>query len=288
MSGFVTSGLAWAALALAAIPIIIHLLNRRKLRKMDWAAMEFLLAALKKTRRRLRLEHLILLLLRTLMMILLALFLARPMLSDTEYSLLAGMLKKEEKIFVLDDSLSMNRNEAGGTTFQKGREALAGELERLGARSGDTALILLPSRPRAAIRGSLDKKSNDKLIQSVRLLQPTSTRMDLSATLDNLAELSSTPDNGVSPPRSLSIITDLRATDWTDGAGGPNESLKKALERISRAQENPPRIIIYDVGSEDTSNLAITGIGIEGGRPTVGIPAEIYLEIKNSDIAGNN
>ena len=116
MSGFVTSGLAWAALALAAIPIIIHLLNRRKLRKMDWAAMEFLLAALKKTRHRLRLEQLILLLLRTLMMILLALFLARPMLSDTEYSLLAGMLKKEEKIFVLDDSLSMNRNEAGGTT----------------------------------------------------------------------------------------------------------------------------------------------------------------------------
>ncbi len=281
MSGFVTSGLAWAALALAAIPIIIHLLNRRKLRKMDWAAMEFLLAALKKTRHRLRLEQLILLLLRTLMMILLALFLARPMLSDTEHSLLAGMLKREEKIFVLDDSLSMNRNEAGGTTFQKGREALAGELERLGARSGDTALILLPSRPRAAIRGSLDKKSNDKLIQSVRLLQPTSTRMDLSATLDNLAELSSTPDNGVSPPRSLSIITDLRATDWTDGAGGPNESLKKALESISRAQENPPRIIIYDVGSEDTSNLAITGIGIEGGRPTVGIPAEIHLEIKN-------
>ena len=141
MSGFVTSGLAWAALALAAIPIIIHLLNRRKLRKMDWAAMEFLLAALKKTRHRLRLEQLILLLLRTLMMILLALFLARPMLSDTEHSLLAGMLKREEKIFVLDDSLSMNRNEAGGTTFQKGREALTGELERLGARSGDTVLV---------------------------------------------------------------------------------------------------------------------------------------------------
>ncbi|MEE3200363.1 MAG: BatA domain-containing protein, partial [Planctomycetota bacterium] len=102
MSGFVTTGLAWAALALASIPIIIHLLNRRKLLRMDWAAMEFLLAALKKTRRKLRLEHLLLLLLRTLMMILLGLFLARPMLSDTEYSWLAGALKNEEKIFILD------------------------------------------------------------------------------------------------------------------------------------------------------------------------------------------
>ncbi|MEC7922147.1 MAG: BatA domain-containing protein, partial [Planctomycetota bacterium] len=135
MSGFVTTGLAWAALALASIPIIIHLLNRRKLLRMDWAAMEFLLAALKKTRRKLRLEHLLLLLLRTLMMILLGLFLARPMLSDTEYSWLAGALKNEEKIFILDDSLSMSRQQAGGTAFGKGRGALAAELERLGSIS---------------------------------------------------------------------------------------------------------------------------------------------------------
>lgn len=284
MSGFVTSGLAWAALALAAIPIIIHILNRRKLRKMEWAAMEFLLAALKKTRRRLRLEHLVLLILRTLMMILLALFLARPMLSDTEYSWLAGAFKSEEKVFVLDDSLSMNLNEADGTTFRKGREALARELERLGSGgSRDSALILRPSRPRAAIRGTFeDEESVRKLLQSVRLLQPTSTRMDLSATIDNLAELSSTSDTGISRPRSLSIITDLCATDWTNGSGGANDSLKKALGRLAEAQENPPRIIIYDVGSEDRTNLAITGVSIEGGRPTVGIPAEIHLDIKNN------
>ena len=202
MSGFVTSGLAWAALALASIPIIIHLLNRRKLRKMEWAAMEFLLAALKKTRRRLRLEHLVLLILRTLMMIILALFLARPMLSDTEYSWLAGAFKSEEKVFVLDDSLSMNRNEADGTTFRKGREALVRELERLGrGGSRDSALILRPSRPRAAIRGSFaDEESVRKLLKSVRLLQPTGTRMDLSATIDNLAELSSTSETGLAVP----------------------------------------------------------------------------------------
>jgi len=283
MSGFVTSGLAWAALALASIPIIIHLLNRRKLRKMEWAAMEFLLAALKKTRRRLRLEHLILLILRTLMMILLALFLARPMLSDTEYSWLAGAFKSEEKVFVLDDSLSMNRNEADGTTFRKGREALARELERLGrGGSRDSALILRPSRPRAAIRGSFaDEESVRKLLKSVRLLQPTGTRMDLSATIDNLAELSSTSETGLARPRSLSIITDLRAIDWTDGAGGANDSLKKALGRLAQAQENPPRIIIYDVGSEDTANLSIADVSIEGGRPTVGIPAEIHISIDN-------
>ena len=283
MSGFVTTGLAWAALALASIPIIIHLLNRRKLLRMDWAAMEFLLAALKKTRRKLRLEHLLLLLLRTLMMILLGLFLARPMLSDTEYSWLAGALKNEEKIFILDDSLSMSRQQAGGTAFGKGRGALAAELERLGSISSpDSALVLRASRPQAAIRGNFsDTESSQKLAKSVEMLQPTSTRMNLSATLDNLAELGLASDNSVARPRSLSIITDLRATDWTDGAGGPDESLKRALERLVSSSENPPKISIYDVGSPDTANLAITGINITGGRPATGIPTEIQLEIEN-------
>lgn len=283
MSGFVTTGLAWAALALATIPIIIHLLNRRKLRRMEWAAMEFLLAALRRTRRKLRLEHLILLLLRTAMMVLLALFLARPMLSDTEYSWLAGVLKNEEKIFILDDSLSMNRQQADGTTFQKGRGALVKELERLGRISSpDSALVLRPSRPQAAIRGSFaDSENHAKLLKSVELLQPTSTRMNLSATIDNLAELGKTSETGVPRPRSLSIITDLRATDWTNGSGGPDESLKRALERLVESRENPPKITIYDVGSDDTANLAITGINLTGGRPTAGIPTEIQLEIKN-------
>src|SRR5688572_3867656 len=70
-------GLLWFALG-GAIPIIIHLLHRQKYRRVKWAAMEFLLAALKKTQRRLRLENLILLLLRILIMIVLALALARP------------------------------------------------------------------------------------------------------------------------------------------------------------------------------------------------------------------
>ena len=45
-----------------AIPVIIHLINRRRFLRMDWAAMEFLLDALKRNRRRLRLEQLLLLL----------------------------------------------------------------------------------------------------------------------------------------------------------------------------------------------------------------------------------
>ena len=59
--------LLWG-LGLVSVPIIIHLLNRRKFQVVKWAAMEFLLQANRRNRRRIRLEHLLVLLLRCLAM----------------------------------------------------------------------------------------------------------------------------------------------------------------------------------------------------------------------------
>ena len=55
-----------AGLAAASIPIVIHLLNRRKFREMPWAAMQFLMAAIRKNQRRVRIEQWLLLAIRTL------------------------------------------------------------------------------------------------------------------------------------------------------------------------------------------------------------------------------
>ena len=87
------------------LPIIIHLLNKRKFKIVDWAAMEFLLDAEKKNRRRVRLENLILLLLRCLAVLLIGLLLARPFIPT---SMTAGLLNAAqfERIVLLDDSLS--------------------------------------------------------------------------------------------------------------------------------------------------------------------------------------
>ena len=60
--GAVNNLLLWGS-ALVAAPILIHLLSRRRFRTVDWAAMEFLLDAERRNRRRIRLEHLLLLLL---------------------------------------------------------------------------------------------------------------------------------------------------------------------------------------------------------------------------------
>ncbi len=69
---FVTPWLFAAGAASVSIPIVIHLLNRRRFRIQAWAAMEFLLAAHRRNVRKLKLQRWLLLLLRCLALLLLA------------------------------------------------------------------------------------------------------------------------------------------------------------------------------------------------------------------------
>src|SRR5438132_809222 len=63
--------------ALVSAPIIIHLINRMRFKRVRWAAMEFLLKSQKRNRRKLIIEQLILLALRCLLVLLAGLLLAR-------------------------------------------------------------------------------------------------------------------------------------------------------------------------------------------------------------------
>ncbi len=64
------------------MPVVIHLLNRRKYREVPWAAMRFLLAAIRKNRRRLRIEQWLLLAIRTLVVLLVVSAMAKPFLES--------------------------------------------------------------------------------------------------------------------------------------------------------------------------------------------------------------
>ncbi len=61
MLEFLNPGYLAAGAALVSAPIIIHLINRMRFKRLRWAAMEFLLKSQKRNRRRLIIEQLILL-----------------------------------------------------------------------------------------------------------------------------------------------------------------------------------------------------------------------------------
>ena len=93
-----------AGAALVSTPIIIHLINRMRFRRVKWAAMEFLLKAQKRMRRKMIIEQLILLFLRCFLVFLLGLLFARFLGFDP----LSGKeTRPTAHIVILDDTPSM-------------------------------------------------------------------------------------------------------------------------------------------------------------------------------------
>src|SRR5213596_2296583 len=105
---FLQPALLWG-LTLAGIPILLHLLQRRRYRVRRWAAMEFLRASVRRSSRRLRIEQWLLLLIRTLILVCAALALARPVWYSPRWGWL-GSRAASQAVVVLDDSYSMGQS----------------------------------------------------------------------------------------------------------------------------------------------------------------------------------
>src|SRR5438105_15663081 len=88
--GFLAPFLLWGTLA-AGIPVALHLFFRSRYRTVPWAAMKFLLTSVEQTSRRLRFQELLLLMLRILLLVVLAMALARPVLSSFRELALSGL-----------------------------------------------------------------------------------------------------------------------------------------------------------------------------------------------------
>src|SRR5438105_3421271 len=104
-----------AGAGLVSVPILIHLINRMRFRRVKWAAMEFLLKAQKRMKRKLIIEQLILLLLRCLLVFLVGLLFARYL----GFSPLQGKeTRATAHVVILDDTPSMADRGLGGRDGQ--------------------------------------------------------------------------------------------------------------------------------------------------------------------------
>src|SRR5712671_195153 len=122
---FLNPLLLWA-LPLCAVPIVIHLLNRRRFKVVKWGAMEYLLAALKRNRKRLRMEQWLVLLLRTLAVLLLVFLVSRPQLGGG--GLIGG---KTHHVVLLDDSASTTQRSGSTNLFDKEQDQVRALADKL-------------------------------------------------------------------------------------------------------------------------------------------------------------
>ena len=126
-------------LAAAAIPILLHLLNLRKLKTVEFSTLRFLKELQKTSIRKLKTQQIILLILRTFIVIFSVLAFSRPTVKSTLPSI--GTHAKSSIIIVLDNSLSMDITDEDGNRFSKAKKLTS---EILGALEEGDEMAFIP------------------------------------------------------------------------------------------------------------------------------------------------
>ena len=168
--------LGW--LAAAAAPLLIHLWSRHRFREAPWAAMQFLLAALRKNSRRLQIQQWLLLALRTLLIAIVVLAVAEPY---GENFAAGGAGAPAHKVLVIDGSFSMAYRDGETSRFDRAKRSAADLVQS--SRAADSFTVILMASPAKTIVGreTVDHAAVRAQIES---LTPTHTTADLAATLD--------------------------------------------------------------------------------------------------------
>ena len=253
---FLNQALLWGMAAIS-IPVLIHLLNRRRYRRVPWAAMRFLKISVDQNQRRMRLEDWILLLLRCAVVALLASLLARPVLEGV--SGVPG--SKVAAAIIVDNSASMGSQEGGVTRLALAREAdheiLSGLPQGSPVVVGDVFRAHEASADHEFARARIDA------------ITQTERHADLIlATKEAIGAL----DGQAVVDRELYVITDGHAEEW-----GSLAALGGRFSDITAGV----RVQLITVGSSLNANLGISRLTPAAALPAVDQPFRIDVDVTN-------
>jgi Aerotolerance regulator N-terminal len=212
--GFLAPGMFAAGAALISVPIIIHLLNRRRFRVVQWAAMDYLLAALKKNRRRLKFESLLLLVTRCALLLLLGTALARPFgCQNNGLAALAGR-RSALHVFIIDNGYAMGYEfpRPGAKTHLDQAKIVAKELiDRLSA--GSEAVVILTTTSETVPQPTYDLEAAKAMVDRV---DQTYAATEMRKALDRAGKAAASA--GDLPIKVLYLLDDSTRHVWSDPA----------------------------------------------------------------------
>lgn len=265
--------LGW--LAVAAAPLLIHLLSKRKYREVTFAAMSFLVAALKKNSRRIQLEQWILLALRTALIVLVVLALAEPFLESAGLQTTTG--EHVHKVIVLDGSYSMAFKPTDKSRFDRAKE-LADRIVDESVQGDGFTLVLMSAPPRAVVATpSFEARAMRSEIENLRLIHGGG---DLPATLALVERLidQAEKENNRFTHHQVFFLTDLGRTTWSvDTAGSVGGEF---LARSKRLAERAALQVI-DLGQDDAENTAVTRLVIADPFVTTARDVTFEADVRN-------
>ncbi|MEM7233251.1 MAG: BatA domain-containing protein [Planctomycetota bacterium] len=282
---FLNSALLWFS-ALISVPIIIYLINRHRYRRRKWAAMEFLLRALKKNQRRLQLENLLLLIIRCLIVLFLVLAVARPVFRS--HPLVSDPGEKQNWIIVLDTSYSMDYRSGDSSLFDQARRSLSRMLERSEfvsgiVRDGDgIAVTTMSHTPRVVVgRSTVTAELRSQIRSEISGLtlsyQPVRT-VDSLRLIEELAEQFLGPDGQPEPFRVV-LFSDLQKRDWVREDAPLSPEIAESLRRI---KDRRGELSVAKLGTDaQRPNVSITDVSMKPELIARDVPLTVNVTVKN-------
>ncbi|MEQ2008361.1 MAG: BatA domain-containing protein, partial [Limisphaerales bacterium] len=252
-----------------AVPIIIHLLNRRRFQRVVWAAMRFVKVSTEKNQRRMLVEDMILLAIRCLMLALLALAVARPAMRSTTHNVFGQ--SKVTAVIVLDNSASMGVSDGVQTRFDKARKIAEQAVDAL--PSGSAAAVILASDVAKEVikEPTHDLNLARKAVREAPLSdRPTDLFPSIEKALETLKGRSAIR-------KEIYLITDGQLAGWRQ-LGDIQKTLKAAKEQTGEQQVSSHIVLISD---HEERNLGVSGLVLSSGLAPLNRPLRFEAQVAN-------
>lgn len=233
---FLSPILLWF-LAATALPVAIHLLNRRRHKTVPWAAMQFLLKATRESRGKKKLRHILILTCRTLAIVALVLAAARPVIS----TFLGWSSPVDTVVLLLDRSASMELRNRDGSESR--RTTMLAQLTTALTHLDAARVVLIDSA--SLIPQDI---ASPEVLGQLAATSATDTAADLPAMLTRAAE-SLTDASGRT---EIWIASDLQISNWL-----PEDDRWAAARASLTALPRQPLIRVLSPAESSAANASL-------------------------------
>lgn len=253
-----------AGLAAAIVPLLIHLLNRRKVKKVDFSSVMFLRDLRKSRMRRLELRRWLLLAVRTLIITCAVLAFARPALQGDNWAGIGGRARTSAVIAV-DQSASMALETPNGTAAERAQR----RVREIGALFGEgDEVIALPFSGHDALRVDPPTAAVAPLIERLASLQAGFGSTDATAAVKSADRALASAAN---LNREIYLITDRRREGFT----------RSAFAADSAAASKATLYVIDVADDEEAFDLGVSNVEIGSQLLEPNYPFTVTATVKN-------
>ncbi|MGD0092804.1 MAG: BatA domain-containing protein [Planctomycetota bacterium] len=257
----------WGLLA-AAVPVIIHLIFRRKRQAIDFPTLMFFQRVDMKLASRRKVKELLLLILRVAAIFLVVLALARPGFHSKEQS--GG---SADCVLIIDNSGSMGLPAHTGTRLELARAQANAVLNVPGGESKYAILPTVPGDPACEVTSFMAGADRDLLYKALQALYPTNGSGSLTSALGQAKDLilSST-----APNREVYILSDLQANLFKD-----QQALRDAVAAL------PPGTTVFLCpvpGGAPENNASIVNLSMDPRPKVAGRMMRVEATVKNNSL----